>query len=154
MNRFVAERIGSYLIVAGLAVVMGVSYEVFVFPNAFAPAGINGLATMVQYLIHVSIGYLSLLINIPLLALAWKRVDREFALKNLVFVLVFSAVTLALNQVDLSAVAYHTDNGSSAILAPVAARCGQRGRIWLCDPAKRLHRRHRHHRRLGAQAAS
>ncbi len=28
---------------------------------------------MVQYLIHVSIGYLSLLINIPLLALAWKR---------------------------------------------------------------------------------
>ena len=43
MNRFVAERIGSYLIVAGLAVVMGVSYEVFVFPNAFAPAGINGL---------------------------------------------------------------------------------------------------------------
>lgn len=121
MNRFVAERIGSYLIVAGLAVVMGVSYEVFVFPNAFAPAGINGLATMVQYLIHVSIGYLSLLINIPLLALAWKRVDREFALKNLVFVLVFSAVTLALNQVDLSAVAYHTDNGSSAILAPVAA---------------------------------
>ncbi len=47
--------------------------------------------------------------------------DREFALKNLVFVLVFSAVTLALNQVDLSAVAYHTDNGSSAILAPVAA---------------------------------
>ena len=74
-------------------------------------------------------------------------------MKNLVFVLVFSAMTLALNQVDLSAVAYHTDNGSSAILAPVAAG-GQRGRIWLCDPAKRLHRRHRHHRRLGAQAAS
>ena len=53
----------SYAITAGLACLMGVSYELFVFPNAFAPAGINGLATMLQYLLHVNIGYLSLLIN-------------------------------------------------------------------------------------------
>ena len=37
----------------------------------------------------------------------------------LVFVLVFSAVTLVLGQMDLSAIAY--DSGSSAILGPVAA---------------------------------
>ena len=36
----------SYAITAGLACLMGVSYELFVFPNAFAPAGINGLATI------------------------------------------------------------------------------------------------------------
>lgn len=35
------------------------------------------------------------------------------------FVLVFSAVTLVLGQMDLSAIAY--DSGSSAILGPVAA---------------------------------
>ena len=81
----------SYAITAGLACLMGVSYELFVFPNAFAPAGINGLATMLQYLLHVNIGYLSLLIN----------------------------VTLVLGQMDLSAIAY--DSGSSAILGPVAA---------------------------------
>ena len=51
----------SYAVMVLLAMVMGVSYEVFVFPNAFAPAGINGIATMVQYLFDVSIGYLSLL---------------------------------------------------------------------------------------------
>ena len=39
---------GRYLAVAGLAVVMGLSYELFVFPNAFAPAGINGFATIIQ----------------------------------------------------------------------------------------------------------
>ena len=48
----------SYAITAGLACLMGVSYELFVFPNAFAPAGINGLATMLQYLLHINIGYL------------------------------------------------------------------------------------------------
>ena len=84
----------SYAITAGLACLMGVSYELFVFPNAFAPAGINGLATMLQYLLHVNIGYLSLLINLPLVLLAWKKVDRDFARKTLVFVLMFSAVTL------------------------------------------------------------
>lgn len=111
----------SYAIVAGLAVVMGLNYEFFVFPNAFAPAGINGLATMVQYLFHISIGYLSLVINIPLILLAWKRVDRDFAMKNLVFVLVFSAATLILNGMDLSAYVYRTSNGTSSILGPVAA---------------------------------
>ena len=109
----------SYAITAGLACLMGVSYELFVFPNAFAPAGINGLATMLQYLLHINIGYPSLLINLPLVLLAWKKVDRDFARKTLVFVLVFSAVTLVLGQMDLSAIAY--DSGSSAILGPVAA---------------------------------
>lgn len=98
---------------------MGLSYELFVFPNAFAPAGINGLGTMIQYLFHISIGYLSLLINIPLILLAWKKLNPDFARKSLLFVLVFSGVTLALNQVDLSGIAYHT--GSSSILGPVAA---------------------------------
>ncbi len=110
---------GSYLVVAAAACCMGLSYELFVFPNAFAPAGINGLATIIQYLFHISIGYLSLLINVPLILLAWKKLDRDFARKSLLFVLVFSGVTLALNQVDLSGVAYHT--GSSAVLGPVAA---------------------------------
>ena len=110
-----------YCIMALLAVVMGVSYEVFVFPNAFAPAGINGIATMVQYLFDVSIGYLSLAINIPLIAAAWKWLDRDFAMKNLVYVLVFSGMNLLLDYVDLSAVAYYTENGNSAILGPVAA---------------------------------
>ena len=87
MKRFLGSTWGSYLAVAGLACLMGVSYELFVFPNAFAPAGINGLATMLQYLLHVNIGYLSLLINLPLILLAWKKVDRDFARKTLVFVL-------------------------------------------------------------------
>ena len=108
-----------YAAVAALACLMGVSYELFVFPNAFAPAGINGLATMLQYLLHINIGYLSLLINLPLILLVWKKVDPDFARKTLTFVLVFSGVTLALGQADLSDIAY--DSGSSAILGPVAA---------------------------------
>ena len=80
---------GRYLAIVGLAIVMGLSYELFVFPNAFAPAGINGFATIIQYLFHVSIGYLSLVINLPLIFLAWRKLDADFARKSLLFVLVF-----------------------------------------------------------------
>ena len=111
----------SYGLIIVLAAAMGLSYQIFVFPNAFAPAGINGLATIVQYLFHVNIGSFSLIINIPLLLLAWKKVGHDFALKNLIFVLAFSGVNLVLGQVDLSALAYYNPNGNSAILGPVAA---------------------------------
>ena len=109
----------SHGIIAVLALVMAASYQVFVFPNAFAPAGINGIATILQYLLHVSIGYLSLLINLPLILMAWKKVDPDFARKTLTFVLSFSIANLVLGHMDLGAIAYHTT--SSAILGPVAA---------------------------------
>ena len=115
------QGIRSYLIVFALAVVMGISYALFVFPNAFAPAGINGLGTMIQYLFHFSLGYLSLLINVPLIAFAWTKLDPDYARKSLLYVLTFSAVTLLLNRIDLSAIAYST--GYSHILGPVAAGC-------------------------------
>ena len=119
MKKPLKTVVWSYTIIVGLACVMGVSYELFVFPNAFAPAGINGLATMIQYLFHISIGYLSLVINLPLILLAWTKLNSDFARKSLTFVVVFSAVTLVLNQMDLSGVVY--DTGSSAILGPVVA---------------------------------
>jgi uncharacterized membrane-anchored protein YitT (DUF2179 family) len=118
-NRF--QTIKGYLIVALLALLMAFSYECFIFPNAFAPAGINGLATIIQYLSGINIGCLSLLINIPLILLAWKTLNADFARKNLLFVVVFSCATLWMGQLDLGTLVYHTENGTSAILGPVAA---------------------------------
>lgn len=111
-----------HLVMAGLAILMALNYQIFVVHNAFAPAGINGLATMVQYLFHFSIGYMSLIINLPLAILAFFRVNRQFALKTLVFVLVFSGATLLLqSKVDLTRFIYHTGDGRSTLLAPVAS---------------------------------
>ena len=97
------------------------NYEIFVFRNAFAPAGINGIATMVQYLFDFSVGYMSLLINIPLSLLAFFYVDKKFTLRSGVFTIMFSIALLLLKRADLSALVYHTANGTSTILAPVAA---------------------------------
>ena len=57
MNESRQKTFFSYLVITLLAIVMGLNYQVFVFPNSFAPAGINGLATMVQHVFGFNIGY-------------------------------------------------------------------------------------------------
>jgi uncharacterized membrane-anchored protein YitT (DUF2179 family) len=119
LKKTFGKTLRSYCIVAVLALCTALNYQLFVFPNAFAPAGVSGLATMIQYLFHISVGYLSLLINLPLILLAWKKLDPDYARKTLLFVLVFSGSTLVMNQMDLSFITYHT--GYSGLLGPVAA---------------------------------
>ena len=116
------RRAGEYVALAFLATAMALNYQIFILHNAFAPAGINGIATMVQYVFNFSVGYMSLIINIPLAIVAFIFVDRHFALKTFAFSLVFSGALLMFQtKVDLSRFIYHTDDGRSTLLAPVVS---------------------------------
>ena len=117
------RKLLTYLVIIALALLCALNYQLFIFPNRFAPAGLNGICTMIQYVFNFSVGYMSLLINIPLFAMAFWRVDRDFALKTLVNVLVFSGTLLLMqnNIIDVRRFMYHTSDGRSTILAPVAA---------------------------------
>ena len=119
----VRSRIKDYLVIFSMAVLMALNYQIFILQNAFAPSGINGLATMVQYLFHFSVGYSSLIINLPLALLCGVLADRRFAVRTLVFSLTFSAVLLAFQNdiIDLSRFVYHTEDGRSTLLAPVVS---------------------------------
>ena len=66
------RKVLTYLTVAAAALLGAVNYELFVFPNQFAPSGLNGICTMVQHLTGFSVGYLSLIINVPLALLVWR----------------------------------------------------------------------------------
>ena len=89
-----------YACIVVLAFLMALSYEIFIFQNSFAPSGINGIATMIQHIFDFSVGYISLIINIPLATLAFFLVDRKFALRSGVFVLVFSVLLIAVQNMD------------------------------------------------------
>lgn len=116
-----ARKILTYAVVLALAFLCAISYELFVFPNRFAPAGLNGLCTMIQYLSGISVGYLGLLINVPLAILVYFRVGKIMAVRSMVYVLAFSGFLLILDRVDLSRFAYETANGTSTILGPLVA---------------------------------
>ena len=112
-----AKKVLTYLVIVGIAVVYALSYQLFVFPNKFAPAGLSGICTMIQYVFGINVGYLSLLINIPLAIWVYLSVSKPLALRSMTFVVVFSLSLVVLENVDLSAFAYSGE--SSRILGPL-----------------------------------
>ena len=116
-----AKKIWTYLVIVAVALIASVNYELFVFPNQFAPSGLNGICTMIQHVTGISVGYLSLLVNVPLALWCYIEVSKPVALRSMVYVITFSIGLLILDHVDLSAFAYATDNGTSKILGPLVA---------------------------------
>lgn len=115
------KKILTYFVIIGIALVCALNYQLFVFPNRFAPAGLNGICTMIQYVFGISVGYMSLLINIPLAILVYFKVSKPLAVRSMVYVVVFSVALLVLDKLDLSRFAYDTENGTSTILGPLVA---------------------------------
>ena len=115
------KKCSEWFLIAILAATSAFNYAIFIFPNQFAPAGIDGICTMIQDLSGISIGYLSLIVNIPLLIIAWLKLDRDYAIKSSVFILAFSVVAAVLSETDLGRFYYHTESSTSIVLAPIAS---------------------------------
>lgn len=115
------KKVWTYFVIAGVAILASLNYELFVFPNQFAPAGLNGICTMIQHVTGISVGYMSLILNVPLAVWCYFYVSRSMALRSMVYVVTFSLGLILLDYVDLSAFAYETDNGTSTILGPLVA---------------------------------
>lgn len=111
--------IRSYLAIFFAALLTAISYEMFVFPNHFAPAGINGICTMVQYLTGFHLGYMSLLINIPLALWCLFKVSRPMSIRSLVFICFVSICLFATEALGIQSLAYSTDTGTSTLLGPI-----------------------------------
>ncbi len=115
------KKILTYGVILLTACLSALSYVLFVFPNRFAPAGINGLCTMLQYGLGIPVSMMNLLINIPLALLVFKLVSRPLAIRSLTFTLAFSLALAILGQAPLERFAYATENGTSTILGPLVA---------------------------------
>ena len=109
-----------YFVIIFAASLLALSYHVFIFPNEFAPAGIPGIATIVQHLFGFKVGYMTIIVNIPLVLIVFRLIDHAYALRSAVFAATLSLALLLLDYVDLSQFIYHTANGTSTILAPIA----------------------------------
>ena len=113
------KKLVSYSIVIVIAFVMALNYQLFVFPNSFAPAGLNGIFTMLQYLFDFKLSYASILLNVPLAAFVYFRVNRPYAARSMIYTLAFSGFLMLLDLVDLSAFVYSTT--VSTLLGPAVA---------------------------------
>lgn len=115
------KKLAKLILLAVLAAVSALNYAIFIFPNQFAPAGLDGICTMIQDITGISIGYLALAANIPLLMIAWFKLDRDYVAKSTVYIIAFSVVSAILSEVDLGEFYYRTESNTSIVLAPIAA---------------------------------
>lgn len=118
MQTTIKKKLIEYAVTVLLAAVIAFNYILFIVPNDFAPAGLNGIATMIQYTLEFSIGWMSLIINIPLCVFAFFLVNRDFACKTLVFCLVYSGVYLLLQQFESSLKRFQYDAGGVDTIFP------------------------------------
>ncbi len=119
----VRKNIFEYSVICIVASLLALVYHLFIVPNHFAPAGLNGIATMVQYKLGFSIGYFSLIINIPLCIFAYFFVNKEFAIKSLVFCLTYSGVYLLLGKINLTALQYITYSSAEGYTGETVFPC-------------------------------
>ena len=109
----------SYGMVLGISLVMALNYQLFVFPNSFAPAGLNGIFTMIQHVLGFKLSYTSIILNIPLAIVVFFVISKPFALRSLVYTLAFSGFLILFDTIDLSAFKY--DTTVSTLLGPAVA---------------------------------
>lgn len=108
----------SYIIVIFMALLQSVNYHFFIIENDFAPAGLNGIITMIQYKTGLSISYTSLIINIPLCIILYFILEKRYALRTIIFTLVNSFSYLYLQKIGLDNFKYDA-NGHDTIFPAI-----------------------------------
>lgn len=111
----------SYVIVALLAASDAIVSIVFIYPNDFAPVGIQGFTTMIQYLFHISVGYIYSFINAPMLIVAFFVLKKGYSFKNLTYIVSFSVMTVAFQELikafDLHFIEYRAETPEQMLIA-------------------------------------
>ncbi|MBQ9112700.1 MAG: YitT family protein [Clostridia bacterium] len=113
----------SYVIISLMATADALFSIAFVYPNNFAPAGIHGLTTMVQHMLGISTGYTFLIVNVPMLIIAFFVLNRGYSVKNLCYVGFFSVMTLVFQKLiahfDLSWLEYRAASPETSIILAI-----------------------------------
>lgn len=111
----------AYPLICLVAVVDALVSIVLLYPNDFAPVGIQGFVTMIQHMMGISVGYLFLIVNAPLLVLAFFLLTKGYSFKNLSYILTFSGATVVAQWIiarfNLSFLEFQAKTDEQALLA-------------------------------------
>ncbi len=108
-----------FLLVLG-SLICAVAINGVLIPNKFFAGGFSGISLIIHYLApKISLGWIYLLLNIPLFLMGWKFVGKRFFLYSIAGMLIYS---LSLGLVNVS-ISVH-DRILSAVLAGIISGIG------------------------------
>ena len=86
------KRLFGFFTLSASAIIFSFGFNVFLRPAGVAPGGISGLSLLINYLIPaLPVGALSLLFNLPLFWIGFKKIGGSFVLKS-----VFASVLISI----------------------------------------------------------
>ena len=100
---------------------MATAVLMFLRPNYIASGGVTGIATIINHLFKLPIGTVSLVINIPLLALGYRILGRVFTARTLITVVIN---TIMFDYVMAWVPPYEGDQLLAALFAGVLSGAG------------------------------
>jgi uncharacterized membrane-anchored protein YitT (DUF2179 family) len=82
----------------------------FLLPNNFLDGGVTGISLLVNFITHINLSYLVVIINLPFIIIAYTQISKGFALKTLVAIgalaLCLSLITFPLITNDKLLIAF------------------------------------------------
>lgn len=84
------ERVLAYVQIVIGSAIAALAYPMFLVPNAIAPGGVTGVATILNHIVDWPVGMTSLVLNVPLFILGYRSMGRVFAFRSLVTTVLFS----------------------------------------------------------------
>ena len=115
----VVKGLIQYAFILVLGALMALTYVIFVFPNNFAPSGISGIATMVQAATGFSVGYFTIIVNVPLAVISFFVISKRFAIRSSVFVITFSVLMIVFDKTNIYR--YVAQDAGETLLAGLAS---------------------------------
>ncbi len=140
--------LGKYLTIVVGAMIYAIGFQFFMYPNAIVSGGVVGIAMIINVFTNLPVGMLTVAMNIPLFAVAWKHFGLDFLISSLVGVALSSVFVDLLSLAGIVA----TDDPMLACIIGGVIKGAGLGMIYYVGAttggvdivAKFLRRRHSH----------
>ena len=96
------EYVVKYALVALGSALFAAGFQFFLYPNSIIVGGVSGIAMIINYLVGLPVGIMTIVLNIPLFIIAWKHFGGKFIISSLVGMLLSSVLVDVLAVIDYS----------------------------------------------------
>nr|MBO4518024.1 YitT family protein [Clostridia bacterium] len=101
MKNGIKRDVINICIIIPTTVFVAMGLWVFVYKADFAPSGVDGLATVLQYLTKINAGIFTFALNLPLLIAAWFILKKRYVIYTLIYTVVLSFTLLVLEKAEM-----------------------------------------------------
>ena len=89
-----------YVLITIGCIVMAVGVSLFLLPNELSTGGFSGIATILYYLFKFPLGSTMLILNIPLLLIAYFKIGKQLFFRSIYGTVIFSVLVDILDKVE------------------------------------------------------